>query len=174
LGLVASVVGIVIFVFLKTPGWNFNLGGHFHPLGGWQGKGTLHSATAGGDYAMWIQFEPSQRTMTGSGPTLMGTALLCSPRGEYLPLKTSAQALPLMSAPGTSPADPDDVEKGQAIPIVLDLRLPDERPGGGHDPFGFAAQYEAGVLGDLALNPVGLNQGFSRDHSVRVLKWPEA
>jgi hypothetical protein len=93
LGLVASVVGIVIFVFLKTPGWNFNLGGHFHPLGGWQGKGTLHSATAGGDYAMWIQFEPSQRTMTGSGLTLMGTALLCSPRGEYLPLKTSAQAL---------------------------------------------------------------------------------
>ena len=93
LGLVASVVVICVYVLLKTPGWNFNLGGHFHPLGDWQGKGTLHSTTAGGDYAMWIQFEPRASTTAGRGPTLIGTALLCSPRGEYLPLKFWAQAL---------------------------------------------------------------------------------
>jgi hypothetical protein len=82
------------FVFLGTPWANFNLGGHFHPFGGWQGMGTLHSTTAGGDYTMWIQFELNPNSSsTTRGALLKGSAVLCSPRGEYLPLKIWVDAL---------------------------------------------------------------------------------
>jgi hypothetical protein len=93
LGLVVTVVLGAIYVSLKTPWSNFNLGGHFHPFGGWQGTGTLHSTTGGGDYTMWIQFELSPRPRSGRAPLLRGSAALCSPRGEYLPLNVSADAL---------------------------------------------------------------------------------
>jgi hypothetical protein len=92
--LVASLVLIGVFVFVVyTPWWNFHLGGHFHPLGGWQGKGTLHSTAAGGDYTIWIQFEVTSRPRHRGDPTLRGSAVLCSPRGEYLPLNIWADAL---------------------------------------------------------------------------------
>jgi hypothetical protein len=92
LGLVAGLAVVVILALAVAPWSNFFLGGHFHPLGGWQGTGTLHSTTAGGDYTMWIQLEvaPSGRV---AGPTLTGSAVLCSPRGEHLPLNISGNAL---------------------------------------------------------------------------------
>jgi hypothetical protein len=91
-GLVVSVVLVAVLVLVCVPWWNFNLGGHFHPFGGWQGKGTLHSTTAGGDYTMWIQFELTARTRY-RGPTLRGSGVLCSPRGEHVPLNVWANAL---------------------------------------------------------------------------------
>ena len=93
LGLLATVVGIGIVVSTSIPWSNFYLGGHFHPLGGWQGKGTLHSTTAGGDYVMWVELRLTPRARGAHGPTLIGSAVLCSPRGEYLPLNIWAQAL---------------------------------------------------------------------------------
>lgn len=92
-GLVGTVAIVGIGLFVLIPLWNFTLGGHFHPLGGWQGKGTLHSTAAGGDYTMWIKFEVTGRGRHGDGPTLMGSGVLCSPRGEYLPLDVWAYAL---------------------------------------------------------------------------------
>ena len=155
LGLVASMVVLGIFVFLKTPGWYFNLGGHFHPLGGWQGKGTLHSPTAGGDYVMWIQFEAPAKTGT-HGPNLMGTALLCSPRGEYLPLNFWAQAL----------RNHGNDLIGVPLHVRMNGRVPLDIPGTVHNP-----QLDFyGTFGDdlLILEDRGsLGLAFSPDGRVR-------
>ncbi len=81
-----AVVGVALvgaFAFVVAP-WNFNFGGHFHPFGGWRGRGQFHSATAGGDYDMWLSFEV---TIPGRLKSpLKGTAVLCTPRGERLVL----------------------------------------------------------------------------------------
>ncbi len=87
--------------------WAFYLGGHFHLWPGWQGWGTLHSPSAGGDYKLYVRFTP-----TPSGPPYLskavkGDAFLCTPRGERyhlrlgggmpkkLPLNTVGQPLRL-------------------------------------------------------------------------------
>ncbi|HSS40637.1 MAG TPA: hypothetical protein VLT58_17860 [Polyangia bacterium] len=75
-----------VFAFVVAP-WNFNFGGHFHPLGGWQGRARFHSATAGGDYDMWLSFEVTVPQRLRS--PLKGTAVLCTPRGERLVLSLS-------------------------------------------------------------------------------------
>ena len=67
--------------------WGFYLGGHFHLWPGWQGWGTLHSASAGGDYKLYVRFTP-----TPSGPpylskSVKGDAILCTPRGERYHLR---------------------------------------------------------------------------------------
>jgi hypothetical protein len=92
LGTLLSLVGILVvfvvvagvFAFVVAP-WNFNFGGHFHPLGGWRGRARFHSATTGGDYDMWLSFDVTvpRRMMS----PLSGTAVLCTPRGERLVLK---------------------------------------------------------------------------------------
>ena len=84
--LVAVLVGGGVFAYFVAP-WNFNFGGHFHPLGGWQGQGRFHSASGGGDYDMWIRFEITIPKRLQS--PLSGTAILCSPRGERLVLTLS-------------------------------------------------------------------------------------
>jgi hypothetical protein len=90
LGLAAlAVVGLVVagvFAFVVAP-WNFNFGGHFHPLGGWRGRARFHSATAGGDYDMWLSFDVTVPRRLRS--PLEGTAVLCTPRHERLVLKLS-------------------------------------------------------------------------------------
>jgi hypothetical protein len=86
-------VGLVLavaFVFLTAltavfyP-WAFYLGGTFHILPMWQGWGKEH--TKNGDYLIWVTFEPTTR---GSGmyqqSNLTGTAYVCTPRGERLPM----------------------------------------------------------------------------------------
>ncbi|MES1207572.1 MAG: hypothetical protein ABUS79_16675 [Pseudomonadota bacterium] len=75
-----------VFAYVVAP-WNFNFGGHFHPLGGWQGQGRFHSATAGGDYDMWLNFDVTVPQRLRS--PLKGTAVLCTPRGERLVLTLS-------------------------------------------------------------------------------------
>ena len=90
LGLAAlAIVGIAVaggFAFVVAP-WNFNFGGHFHPLGGWRGRARFHSATAGGDYDMWLSFDVTVPKRLQS--PLGGTAVLCTPRGERLVLTLS-------------------------------------------------------------------------------------
>lgn len=90
LGLAAiAIVGVAIagvFAYVVAP-WNFNFGGHFHPLGGWRGRARFHSATGGGDYDMWLSFDVTIPKRLQS--PLGGTAVLCTPRGERLVLKLS-------------------------------------------------------------------------------------
>lgn len=90
LGLAAmAIVGLAaagLFAFVVAP-WNFHFGGHFHPLGGWRGQARFHSATAGGDYEMWINFDVTVPRRLRS--PLEGTAVLCTPRGERLVLTLS-------------------------------------------------------------------------------------
>ena len=83
----ALAIGGGLFAYFVAP-WNFNFGGHFHPLGGWQGLGRFHSASGGGDYEMWVSFEITVPKRLQS--PLSGTAIPCSPRGERLKLKLSA------------------------------------------------------------------------------------
>jgi hypothetical protein len=90
LGLAAiAVVGFAafgVFAFVVAP-WNFNFGGHFHPLGGWRGRARFHSAAAGGDYDLWLSFDVTVPRRLRS--PLGGTAVLCTPRGERLVLTLS-------------------------------------------------------------------------------------
>ena len=84
-----AIVGFAVFgafAYVVAP-WNFNFGGHFHPLGGWRGRARFHSATAGGDYDMWVSFEVTVPQRLRS--PLSGTAVLCTPRGERLVLTLS-------------------------------------------------------------------------------------
>jgi len=75
-----------VFAYFVAP-WNFNFGGHFHPLGGWQGWGRFRSPSGGGDYDMWVRFEITIPKRMQS--PLSGTAILCTPRGERLKLTPS-------------------------------------------------------------------------------------
>ncbi|HJT70545.1 MAG TPA: hypothetical protein VJ731_10120 [Terriglobales bacterium] len=65
--------------------WAFYLGGKFHIMPMWQGWGRAHAK--GGDYLVWISFEPTPRS-SGLYRTsnLTGDAYLCTPRGERLRL----------------------------------------------------------------------------------------
>lgn len=67
-----------LFVFLAP--WNFYFGGHFHPVPGWTGRGWIHAPGAGGDYYLWVRFNPTTPAYRRS--PLQGIAFLCTPRGE--------------------------------------------------------------------------------------------
>jgi hypothetical protein len=68
----------VLYIFLAP--WNFYFGGHFHAVPGWTGRGWIHAPGAGGDYYLWLRFNP---TTPGRGKSpLRGLAYLCTPRGE--------------------------------------------------------------------------------------------
>jgi len=76
-------VALAIAAF--TP-WAYFLGGKFHVLPGWSGKGTLHARS--GDFTLYVNLEPAgpgRRT----GPRVTGTAVLLSPAGEKHSLKIS-------------------------------------------------------------------------------------
>jgi hypothetical protein len=79
---------VLVIVVAETHLWSFYLGGHFHPLGGWRGKGTFRSSVAGeADYTMWIQFDVTGHGRSGSTRehALEGSAVLCSPGGRMVP-----------------------------------------------------------------------------------------
>ena len=84
LGLVASVILFTAMTGLLYP-WAFYLGGKFHIMPFWQGWGRMHSK--GGDYLVWVQFEPTPRGSKMYLETnLTGRAFVCTPRGERLPM----------------------------------------------------------------------------------------
>lgn len=68
--------------------YNYYLGGHFHWFPGWQGSARFHTATSGGDYAMWLWFEPTTPGYLKS--PFRGGAYLCTPRGERYRLDMGA------------------------------------------------------------------------------------
>jgi hypothetical protein len=82
--LVASVILLTAMTGLFYP-WAFYLGGKFHIMPLWQGLGRMHSK--GGDYQVWVQFEPTPRGSKMYLETnLTGRAFVCTPRGERLPM----------------------------------------------------------------------------------------
>jgi hypothetical protein len=72
-----------IGLYVLAP-WTFYYGGHFHWIPGWRGKATFHTNLSGGDYFLWFYIEPSipQYKQSDMG----GTAILCTPHGERIPL----------------------------------------------------------------------------------------
>ena len=82
--LVASGILLTAMTGLFYP-WAFYLGGKFHIMPFWQGWGRMHSK--GGDYLVWVQFEPTPRGSKMYLETnLTGRAFVCTPRGERLPM----------------------------------------------------------------------------------------
>jgi len=71
---------VVYVMFILLAPWNFYFGGHFHLVPGWTGRGWIHSTAAGGNYYLWVRFEPTTPGYRRS--PLKGTAFLCTPRGE--------------------------------------------------------------------------------------------
>jgi hypothetical protein len=68
--------------------WAFHLGGKFHITPYWQGWGRLHAKS--GDYLLFVRIEPTSRGSKMYLETnLSGTAYVCTPRGENIPLKMS-------------------------------------------------------------------------------------
>jgi hypothetical protein len=66
--------------------WVFYLGGKFHITPYWQGLGKFHAKS--GDYLLFVRIEPTTRGSRMYLETnLAGTAYLCTPRGERIPLK---------------------------------------------------------------------------------------
>lgn len=91
LGCLTSIVGVLALGLLMEWGlnallapYNFTMGGHFHWYPGWQGVARVHTATSGGDYVMWIRFDPTTPGYRKS--PLKGYLTLCTPRGERLQL----------------------------------------------------------------------------------------
>jgi len=65
-------------LFALAP-WNFYFGGHFHAVPGWTGGGWLHAPMAGGNYYVWVRFDP---TIPGYRKSpLKGDGYLCTPAG---------------------------------------------------------------------------------------------
>ena len=81
--LLAGGVLVCVLDFILAP-WNFYFGGHFHLLPGWTGTGWMHSASSGGDYYLFVRFNPTTPGYRKS--PLQGTAYLCTPRGERFSL----------------------------------------------------------------------------------------
>ncbi len=78
-------VGFVLITAVFAP-WGFYMGGKFHIIPTWQGWGTLQAKS--GRYLVYVYFYPRP---SGSrilpGPSVGGTAYLCSPRGEHFYMK---------------------------------------------------------------------------------------
>jgi hypothetical protein len=70
----------IVALFALVAPWNLFFGGHFQPMGGWQGWGRLHSTAAGGDYFMYIHLGVTI-PFPAKAP-ISGVAYVCTPRGE--------------------------------------------------------------------------------------------
>src|SRR5215469_4011924 len=89
LGFIGGLVLLVPLLMLAATAifdpWVFYLGGKFHITPYWQGWGKLHAKS--GDYLLFVRLQPYTR---GRGlallTTVSGSADICTPRGEQIPL----------------------------------------------------------------------------------------
>jgi len=76
---------LMYLIFILLAPWNFYFGGHFHPVPAWTGQGWMHSSAVGGDYFLFVRFEP---TVPGYRKSpINGNAFLCTPKGEKFRLR---------------------------------------------------------------------------------------
>jgi len=88
--LLIAVICVVIYgstIAIFAP-WSYYLGGRFHVIPGWQGAGTMH--TASGDYALQVYFSPEPGGRTFNFPYFRGFGTLCTPRGDRYTMRVSA------------------------------------------------------------------------------------
>ena len=64
--------------------WAFYFGGHAHWLPIWQGIGRMH--TDQGDYTLTLYIYPTHGGRTFNLPSVKGTGMLCTPRGDRFKL----------------------------------------------------------------------------------------
>jgi hypothetical protein len=83
-----AAVGIFMMgvVLVFTP-WAYTLGGHAHLLPFWGGWGRFNSKAAGGEYGIYIWFEPSSGGSFSGNHYMDGRAWICTPKGETLYMK---------------------------------------------------------------------------------------
>lgn len=85
-----AVIGVGVYlatIAIFAP-WSYYLGGRFHIVPGWQGVGTMH--TASGDYALQLLISPQPGGRTFNFPYFRGWGTLCTPRGERYSMRVSA------------------------------------------------------------------------------------
>ena len=84
--LIGSIVSGIFYVGMTRVfyPWAFYFGGHSHWLPVWQGVATAH--TDKGDYTLTLYLEPTRGGRTYNLPTVKGTGLLCTPRGDRFKL----------------------------------------------------------------------------------------
>jgi hypothetical protein len=86
--LLAAICGFVFLLPSFFTPWAYYLGGHFHWLPYWQGWGRVTVASAGGDYVLYVQMEPTTRgSRILPSSNLTGSAYLCTPAGERFRLR---------------------------------------------------------------------------------------
>lgn len=86
--LLLAILGFVCLLPSFFTPWAYYLGGHFHLIPYWQGWGRVRVESAGGDYVLYVQMEPSTRgSRILPSSNLTGIAYLCTPAGERLRLR---------------------------------------------------------------------------------------
>ncbi len=68
--------------------WSYFLGGRFHLIPLWQGRGQVR--TRAGDYVVYFWIMPAPGGRTFNTPRFRGWAYVCTPKGERLSLRTTA------------------------------------------------------------------------------------
>lgn len=87
LGLVLATVLVDAIPAVFAP-WSYYLGGRFHWLPLWQGRGQVHAR--GGDYVVYFWIMPTPPGRVSRTPAFRGWAVVCTPKGERLSLRTTA------------------------------------------------------------------------------------
>ncbi len=82
-GLLAAGVLEIAIEHVFHP-WAFYFSGHSHMLPAWQGVGQMH--TDQGDYTLTLYMYPTRGGRTFNLPSVKGTGLLCTPRGDRFKL----------------------------------------------------------------------------------------
>jgi hypothetical protein len=93
-----GLAAILALVYLAIPAiiapWIYNVGGHTRLLPVWEGVGTLHAPSRGGDYPIYVSFSPNYG---GTKSTLQvtsadGYGAICTPAGQTFRLHIKAYA----------------------------------------------------------------------------------
>ena len=84
----AACLFLLAFQAVFMP-WGFYLGGHFHWIPWWEGVGVAH-APNGRDYAIFVSIYPDARHSGRYSTSLTGSGYLCTPKGEKMQMKLSA------------------------------------------------------------------------------------
>jgi hypothetical protein len=112
--LLAAICGFVFLLPSFFTPWAYYLGGHFHWLPYWQGWGRVTVASAGGEYVLYVQLEPSTRgSRILPAWHITGTAHLCTPAGEHFRLRLG----------GSMPFRLNEITTGEPIHLYMSNSL---------------------------------------------------
>jgi len=108
------ICGVVALIPSFLFPWSYYLGGHFHWLPYWQGWGRVHVESAGGDYVLYVQMEPTTRgSRVIRSSNLTGRAVLCTPTRERFKMRLG----------GTMPLRLNLITTGEPIHLYMSNSL---------------------------------------------------